>query len=174
MSTITFQTPACPSTPQRLVAEPTMPRREGAEAAEPRDEVRWSKALQLPGYVYGTGAAALSGLYGFSQRFPYGGVTINPNGIVLNPEWTRHFAPDTLAAHAQPVMATVATGLFAVRGCMEFYEGIKHDDNQAVIAATVDIGLATASLLQVVYPCGGAAATLALTAVRGLMEAVQA
>lgn len=171
MSTIPFSTPIRPRPPQRLVASAPTPA--GDSTSTPRDGFCWSKALQLPAYTYGVGGAALSGLYGYAQRFPYGGVTINPNGIVLNPEWTRHFAPDSLAGRAQPILASVAAGLCLVRGGFEYYEGIKHNDNQALLASMLDFGLAGASVMQLVHPAGGAAAALALAAARGVLEAHQ-
>lgn len=168
MSTISFSTPVRLSAPQRLVATS-----DAESTPAPRDGFLWSKALELPAYTYGVGAAALSGLYGYAQRFPYGGVTINPNGIVLNPEWTRHFAPDTLAGQAQPILAGVAAGLCLLRGGFEYYEGVKHNDSKAFLASTLDIALAGASVMQLVHPAGGAAAALALAAARGVLEAHQ-
>lgn len=131
---------------------------------QPAESFSWSKALALPAYTYGLASGALSAATGFAQRFPAGGFTINPGqGIVLNPEWTRHLAEGSLLNAAQPILAGLTTVLLGTRGVLELSEG-RH------LAGALDLAAAAASAGSLVSPGIGGAATLALMAARSLVE----
>ncbi len=149
-----------------FTALPTRATRSEAPEAEtrPAESFSWSKALALPAYTYGLASGALSAATGFAQRFPAGGFTINPGqGIVLNPEWTRHLADGTLLNSAQPILAGLTAVLLGARGVLELNEG-RH------LAGALDLAAATTSAGSLVSPGIGGAATLALLAARSLVE----
>lgn len=141
----------------------TWPEARKAEA-QPAESFSWSKALALPAYTYGLASGALSAATGFAQRFPAGGFSINPGqGIVLNPEWTRHLADGTLLNSAQPILAGLTAVLLGARGVLELNEGCH-------LAGALDLAAAAASAGSLVSPGIGGAATLALLAARSLVE----
>lgn len=141
--------------------------------APPADQFQWSKALALPAYTFSAGAAGLSSLTAFANRFPAGGFTINPDGIVLNPEWTGHFAPGTVFHTAQPLMAAFSAGICLVRGGLELREGMKSGSSLRQLAGVLDLGLAATSLCQIASPGLGGVASLALIAARAALEVHQ-
>ncbi|NDD28575.1 MAG: hypothetical protein EB084_09960 [Proteobacteria bacterium] len=57
-----------------------------------------------------------------------------------------------------------------MRGTLERVDAVKHDDSSALLAATLDVGLAGVSLLQLTHPMGGAVASAALLVARGMIE----
>lgn len=162
-----FNPTALPAVPQRLVAS-TAP---VSGTVSPQDQFSWSKALALPAYSFGAAAASVSALSAFADRFPAGGVTINPGGIVPNPEWTRYFAPESPLGAAQPILAAFSAGICLVRGALELNEGMETGDVRTQLAGALDLGLAAASALQIASPGVAGAAGLALIVARGLVEA---
>jgi hypothetical protein len=160
---VTIDAPRFASAPLRPPA--------ASSPAPPQDQFSWGKALALPAYTFGAGSAGLSALCGFADRFPYGGATINPNGVILNPEWTRHFGPDTMLRGMQPILASFGAAICLVRGALEMREGLKSGCARTQLAAVLDIGLAASSALQIASPGIGGAASLALVVARGLVDA---
>jgi hypothetical protein len=148
-----------------------------AHATAPRDSFFWSGALALPDYVYGGTSAALSAATGFAARFPAGGVTINPGGIIQNPDWTRSFQPDSLAAHAQPILAGFAAAIAVTRGMCELQAAARRDSggvSRLAVAGGLDLALGAASMASMVYPGVGGAISLGLFGARLMVDLLPA
>ena len=126
----------------------------------------WAGALELPAYVWGGGSAALATVSGYADRFPAGGVTINPTGIIRNPEWTRNLESGQPLRDALPIVAAFAAGINAVRGAVELTHGMRTGSTKLQLAGGVDLLLAATSALQIASPGLAGAASLALTAAR--------
>lgn len=135
------------------------------------DQFTWRGALALPAYTYSAASGTLSGLAAFADRFPAGGVTINPgSGIIANPEWTRHFEDGMPLRNAQPILAGIAATVSLARGTLELSEGLETGNDHLQMAGGLDLAIAASSALQIVSPAAGAAATLTLTAARLILE----
>ncbi|MBI3927668.1 MAG: hypothetical protein HY319_19165 [Armatimonadetes bacterium] len=134
-----------------------------APSPEPEDGFEWRLALQAPAYTYGTLSAALSGLSAFADRFPPGGITINPRGIHRNPEWTRAFTEGSFLRFMQPWVAGASAGVHLVRGVLELNKGQN-------LAGMLDLSLSASSLLSITAPGTGAALSTALLLARGAVE----
>ncbi|MHB2015949.1 MAG: hypothetical protein ACYCW6_03275 [Candidatus Xenobia bacterium] len=142
------------------IARPTaLPRKAAAEQPP-----FWAGALQLLGDVWGGGSAVLATLSGYSDRFPAGGVTINPTGFIRNPEWTAHFETGQPLRDALPIVACFAAGITAARGSVELAHGMR-------LAGSIDMLLALTSALQIGSPGLAGAASLALAATRIALDA---
>ncbi len=168
-------TPAIMAIPQSLTpwAATPPPAPTPQPAPQPQEDFKWSHALQVPAYTYAGASGALSGLVAFADRFPPGGVTINPGhgtGIIRNPDWTRHFTDGSVFQHAQPILAGVSALICLTRGTLELSEGMKTGNVRQQWAGALDLGIAAASVLQIASPGVGAAATLGLAVARGVME----
>ena len=139
--------------------------------APPPDKIVWSEALSLPAYTFGGGAAAMSSLSGFADRFPAGGFTLNPTGVIANPDWTRNLAPGTTLRNAQPILAAFSAGICLSRGMFEVCEGLKSGSNTRQLAGAIDLTLAATSLMQLASPGIAGVASIALVVARGIVEA---
>lgn len=134
------------------------------------DRFSWSEALALPSNSFLGASAGLSTLTSYADRFPAGGVTINPSGIHLNPEWTRDFGPGSAAHDLQPVLAGVAWAVSFARGCVEIGEVARTGDRAMLVAGTLDLALSCSCALQFASPGLGAAATIGLGAARLMVD----
>ena len=141
-----------------------------SQGSQGMDSVFWSKALALPAYTYEGAASSLSGLTAFAKAFPPGGVVITPSGVHTSPRWAAHFAPGSLGATAQPLIAGVGAALAFVRAGTELAACNKTGDSGMAYAAALDLSTGLACAAQLVAPAAGAAVALALTTARGLLE----
>lgn len=139
------------------------PAAQEAPAPPPQDKFDWGKALLLPAYAYGGGSAALSGLAAYADRFPPGGITINPGGIHRNPEWTRAFTEGSVMRDVQPIVAGVSAVLLLARSAAELKEGQN-------TAAALDLAAAITSGVSMIAPGQGALLTAGLLVGRALVE----
>jgi len=160
---------ATPSSLQAWASAP--PAAPSAPPPPAQNQETWTGALALPAYTYGSASAALSGLTAFAERFPAGGITINPGrGIVANPEWTRAFGEGSVAARMAPVLAGLSAGIHLIRGGLELSEGMRANDNRLQVAGLLDLGIAGMSALQIASPVYGTVGAVALIAARAVVE----
>ena len=137
---------------------------------QPDEPFYWDKAMALPAYTFGPAAGALAGLSAYSDAFPPGGITINPGGVHLNPEFTRHFQPGTTLRQLTPLLAIASTGVHLVRGGFELERGLRENDQHLKVAGALDLGIAATSALTLAAPAAGGISTLALGLARGVWE----
>lgn len=167
MSVITSLNPLA----RRFACTPAAPAKNPAPAplSSGGDTFRWSKALAPSAYTFGTVAPTLSLMNAYALRFPYGGVTLNPTGIIPNPDWTRHFADGTTLHTAVPLLSGFSSAIYLTRGALELKEASQSGDAHTRLAGYLDLGLAATSALQLVHPAIGGLASVGLFIARATL-----
>ena len=134
------------------------------------DEFHWDKALALPAGVFGGASAIFSGLTHLADRYPPGGVQLDPTrGIVRNPEFTRPFMDGGAGHRLQPMIAVASTALHGIKGTIELTRGFETGDKGLQLAGALDVAIAMSSAASIVVPGPAAAITVGFLALRSIV-----
>ncbi len=124
----------------------------------------------MPAGVFGGASAIVGGLTYLADRYPPGGVQLDPvRGIVRNPEFTRPFAPGEAGHRLQPMIAFASTAIHGVRGTLELSRGFESGDRELQLAGALDLGIAVGSAASVFNPGVGAAVTVGFLGLRSVL-----
>lgn len=150
----------------RIYSNPTPPPRKPPGGEE---EFHWDRALALPAGVFGGASAIFSGLTHLAEKYPPGGVQLDPTrGLVRNPEFTRPFTYGRPGHQLQPMIALASTAIHGIKGTLEFSRGLETGDRRLQWAGALDMGIAAGSALSLLNPGAGAAVTVGLLGLRSV------